>query len=437
MTAAPPPTDPAPPGHESDTGTDDRGNAGPRVSSDQMRDLARIRRSTGDRKIAGVAGGLARHFDVDPLLVRVALVVLIFFGGGGLLVYLAGWLLLPEDDGTPAAIRLDDRSRMVALAIAGGLAGLALVGDSFGGWEFPWPLAIVGIIAVIVLSRRSNRQDDRATAPGAPGAPGTPAAGAAYTSTDPRFAGYQPGDDPEPYDEGPTTAHGRGATGMPGMPPVPPMPPSPRPPSASRKPGPVLFGFALALAALAVGVLGTLQLAGVDVPLAAYPAAVMATCGVMLLVGAFFGRGGGLIFVGLVAAAATATTAMTDEVPDLSVGEVHRTPTSAADVQDEKLGIGDMRIDLTQVGDLDELDGDAVSLDLRVGRLEVIVPDEGLTVEVKADIQGVGQIQLFGDRADRSDEATHDGGASAPVLELETDLFVGEIVVWTEEEAAA
>ncbi len=53
--------------------------------------------SRSDRKVAGVAGGLARHLDIDPLILRVAFVVLVFFGGAGLILYGAGWLLVPED----------------------------------------------------------------------------------------------------------------------------------------------------------------------------------------------------------------------------------------------------------------------------------------------------------------------------------------------------
>ena len=68
------------------------------MTRDEIRDLGRLRRSRDDRKIAGVAGGLARHLDVDPIILRVALVVLVFFGGAGLLIYGAGWLLVPEEE---------------------------------------------------------------------------------------------------------------------------------------------------------------------------------------------------------------------------------------------------------------------------------------------------------------------------------------------------
>ena len=91
-TSPPPPVEPGPDHHEPQ---------GPRTSRNEILDLGRLRRSTDDRRIAGVAGGLARHLDIDPIIVRVALVVLVFFGGSGLLLYGAIWLLVPEE-GSPA-----------------------------------------------------------------------------------------------------------------------------------------------------------------------------------------------------------------------------------------------------------------------------------------------------------------------------------------------
>jgi phage shock protein PspC (stress-responsive transcriptional regulator) len=48
--------------------------------------------------LAGVAGGLAEFFDVDPTLVRVGFVALALLGGLAVPLYLAAWLLIPEDD---------------------------------------------------------------------------------------------------------------------------------------------------------------------------------------------------------------------------------------------------------------------------------------------------------------------------------------------------
>jgi phage shock protein C len=58
----------------------------------------RLTRSSTDRRIAGVAGGLAEHTGVDALIWRVALVALTLAGGCGVLVYGLLWLLMPPAD---------------------------------------------------------------------------------------------------------------------------------------------------------------------------------------------------------------------------------------------------------------------------------------------------------------------------------------------------
>ena len=58
----------------------------------------RLRRNVDDKMVAGVAAGLARHFDVDVSLVRLGFVALALFGGSGLLLYLVAWLVVPSDD---------------------------------------------------------------------------------------------------------------------------------------------------------------------------------------------------------------------------------------------------------------------------------------------------------------------------------------------------
>ena len=55
-----------------------------------------LRRDTEHRVIGGVAAGLAEYLDVDVLIVRLAFVALAVLGGSGFLLYLAGWLLIPE-----------------------------------------------------------------------------------------------------------------------------------------------------------------------------------------------------------------------------------------------------------------------------------------------------------------------------------------------------
>lgn len=68
-----------------------------------MADLSRpLRRSRTNRMIAGVVGGLAEHFRIDPTLLRVIYVVgsVVSAAFPGILVYLLLWVLIPEADQT-------------------------------------------------------------------------------------------------------------------------------------------------------------------------------------------------------------------------------------------------------------------------------------------------------------------------------------------------
>jgi phage shock protein PspC (stress-responsive transcriptional regulator) len=60
-------------------------------------DNKRLSRSTSDRMVAGVAGGIAEYLSVDPVVVRILFAALALFGGGGIILYLVCWLLMPEE----------------------------------------------------------------------------------------------------------------------------------------------------------------------------------------------------------------------------------------------------------------------------------------------------------------------------------------------------
>jgi phage shock protein PspC (stress-responsive transcriptional regulator) len=61
-----------------------------------------LRRSTTDKKISGVAGGLAEHLCLDPTLVRAGFAISILFSGAGLVAYLLLLAIVPKDDAMPA-----------------------------------------------------------------------------------------------------------------------------------------------------------------------------------------------------------------------------------------------------------------------------------------------------------------------------------------------
>ncbi len=364
-------------------------------NTENLKDYRLLRRSRTDRKVAGVAGGLGRHLDVDPTILRVLFVVLVFFGGAGLLLYGALWLLVPEEDTGESVVRTSDSTRNVVLIVVAVVAGLAAVGDMWNGYGFPWPIAVAGlVVAVFLLARDRSRATPPVYGPEPPPPP----------------PGQPPGQPPEP----PPAWY----------PPVPP--PAARP---SRRIGPLLFGTTLALVALALGVLGLYDAAGNAVDDAAYPALALAVVGAMLVVGAFFGRAGGLIALGLVTSLVLGGTALSQPTFDGERDLVIR-PTSGAGLESfYDVPAGRIELDLTRM-DAEELDGRSVQLDANVGEIVVVVPDD-VDVSFDARIDFGGAIE--------TPEVTRDGwgpqlsgrllAETEPVadLELDIDLDMGHI----------
>jgi phage shock protein C len=61
-----------------------------------MSQTRKLYRSQTDRKLGGVCGGLAEYFNTDVTLIRVLFVVLTVLGGAGPLIYLAMWIIVPN-----------------------------------------------------------------------------------------------------------------------------------------------------------------------------------------------------------------------------------------------------------------------------------------------------------------------------------------------------
>lgn len=376
---------------------------GPRVSPEQMRDLRSLRRSRSDRKIAGVAGGLGRHLDIDPTIIRVVMVVLVFFGGVGFLLYGALWLLVAEDGAEKAVVQTSDDLQKGLLIGACVLAAILILGQGWGGWWFGpgLPIGLVAVVAVVWLVLRDRRR-------GTPQPPpyGPPVGGMSPTSAPTSTPTYAPPPD------------------RPAWAPPPYVPPSPRP----RRTGLVLFWPTLALVAIALGLYDN---AGNSVTQAAYPALALGVIGAMLVVGAFVGRPGGLTLLGVIAALALALGSVT--------GGFHEgrnatyTPVSSSSVKPTyDMKTGELVLDLTRVPDLDSLDGRSIQVNGNAGRVEVILPPD-LTVDVEADISYAGGITIGdnnnGGGLNPSVSETLGGRAGDPTLALEIDLRVGEIEV--------
>ena len=101
-----------------------------------------IRRSTVDKKLAGVCGGVARHWNVDPVLVRVGWVLLALSGGVGIVLYAAAWLLVPADGATSST--MDDLTK-----------------GATQGWPREAWVAIVAIACLITFGDLQLHHHDR------------------------------------------------------------------------------------------------------------------------------------------------------------------------------------------------------------------------------------------------------------------------------------
>jgi hypothetical protein len=210
----------------------------------------------------------------------------------------------------------------------------------------------------------------------------------------------------------------------------PPTPPPPVPPRPRRR-GPLLFGITLALVALALGALGLWDASGENVRDAAYPALALGTIGVMLVVGAFWGRPGGLVALGIVTSLVLAAFSIGNPSFD-GDRDLRVSPLRAVDVADQyDVPAGRVELDLTQVEDLEELDGRVIELEANAGELLVIVPTE-LGVDFRADVAFGGEIRTPIGARDGWDTTLqgHIGDDDADaVVDLELDVRFGRIEV--------
>ncbi|HSD84111.1 MAG TPA: PspC domain-containing protein [Anaerolineae bacterium] len=76
----------------------------------------RLYRSTSDRMIAGVCGGLGKYFNVDATIVRAIFLLLLFMGGGGIPLYLVLWIIIPDEQRLDASLNEVMRANTQELA---------------------------------------------------------------------------------------------------------------------------------------------------------------------------------------------------------------------------------------------------------------------------------------------------------------------------------
>jgi len=125
--------------------------------------VKRLERSSDDKWIAGVCGGLGRYFDLNPAVFRLGLVVLTLLGGAGILVYLAAVLVVPaENKQSIAADVLAERRDHPWPLVALGLAGVAIAVLLARASTWPtigagWIVILIAAVAVLWASRSGRR----------------------------------------------------------------------------------------------------------------------------------------------------------------------------------------------------------------------------------------------------------------------------------------
>ena len=67
-----------------------------------MAETRKLCHSRSNRQVAGVCGGLAQYFNLDATLIRILFVVLAVLRGSGLLLYVAMWVIVPNEPSAAA-----------------------------------------------------------------------------------------------------------------------------------------------------------------------------------------------------------------------------------------------------------------------------------------------------------------------------------------------
>jgi phage shock protein PspC (stress-responsive transcriptional regulator) len=352
--------------------------------------------------IAGVCQGIADHFHIDPIIVRIAFVIAAFFGGAGAIAYAAAWLLIPEED-----CRSSLGEHILRERRWGRIAGIVLIVLAvssvtphmwwFHGGVFFAVLLIVG--GLFLLSPGSfHREPDEPPSPTPPAPSSTP---------------------PPPTPPPPTTALLDE-----------PLPPSPPPIRRRRRGG--IGSLTLGLLFVAGGVVGLVVAAGNSVEPTYVFAVGLLIVGAALVVSTWIGRSFVLIPVGIVLVALMSASTVIDVPFTGGVGQKQVTPFALSDLHDEyHLGIGELQLDLTHVT-FDRGTTRHVKATVGIGHLRVRLP-RNVVVELHGHA-GMGEVRFLDDEHDGGIRVDRDvtltaPGESVPHIAIDAEVGIGQVEV--------
>ena len=377
-----------------------------------------LSRPVDDKVIGGVAAGIARHFGWDPLLVRLGFIVLCFVGGAGFLAYVAGWIMLPRDTDANATryqqpTDLQDRG----LPFWIGVGFLALATLALFGGDGIIDAGFVVAIALVAVGVAIWKSGDRAEASSRP-RPSRPATDFADTE--------------ESVDDATTMSLPAG--------PAAPAPPTPatvvaaddgRPAEPKSYLGRVMFGLSLLAASIAVALERSDTLDLTAAQLLGVPLVVMA---IGLLIGAWWGRARWLVVPALLLCLALPVAAFGEDINFTlgdGIGERWVVVEDVADFAPERLSIGSLTIDLTDI--VFDSPDQVVWLEASVGIGELVIrlPDDpsfGWTILATArngEIRGADGDTVQGRRVVQ--EFSHEPSDAVGRIHLEAEVGAGVI----------
>jgi phage shock protein PspC (stress-responsive transcriptional regulator) len=406
-----------------------------------------LRRSRGNKVVAGVCGGLGRHYDVDPVIFRVVLAVLGIAGGVGLIAYGTAWLLLPLDGEDENEGRRLLSGRVEGQALTAVICLLVGCGLLLAMMRNPTVLFFSVVVCGAVAGCAHWSQRRRRAEQEGRGAADAAAAHAAAGTPPETKAPPTPG--APPWWREPLTKDGTGGTtgtgylwgpddGLPWDRKEPA--PARAAAAARRRGGPWIGGwtFLLATAACTAGILASWDAQPLGTSLQTGLACALAVFGLGLAVSAFYGRaGGGTIILALLTCALLVSAAALPKSVTTDWVRTDWKPATASAVRpDYGVGSGVGTLDLSALK-LDEDQTLATRASVGAGQLKVIVPPDAT---LKLDVEvGLGDLRLPGDRRDDVDVSPDvrreftlnppEGRDARGTLDLELEAGVGQVEV--------
>jgi phage shock protein PspC (stress-responsive transcriptional regulator) len=422
----------------------------------QIRDLHIVRPDEG-RWAAGVAAGLARRWNVDPLLVRGGFVALTLLGGLGVLAYGVGWLLLPQADGR---IHVEEAGHgKLSPGFFGAalttLAGMGSAPSWLAGWGYDTggtpPLLAIVLVGGVIWWAATRPKKPGSTQPGStqPGStqPGSTQPAVSYpsggmASTDP--TALEPGVSTVATTDAPYGTLSASAAGpyssVITAPTWPTAPASPTPAAAAVPAGPPVParppGFSLAF-------VGAALLAGTGViawdrwahPIAAAPvvaaAVALGMLGLGIVTAGVTGRRGGPLTFFAIVLAVVGLGNLSPSGNWTHTSPPTWAPTAATSIGDGYgLGAGDATVDLTSsrlLATATTTNPVTVPVQLGAGKLRVLVP-AGVPVRINLDL-GMGHVdsRLDGRQLSGNITETVVSGTGDPKLIVDVNVGFGDI----------